>query len=82
MFDYIVNYDLKIGKTVLNEEVMISFENYYDSDFRDEFIMDELKELHSDEKFDEITITDIKGLVDRNVNVEDIADENWYGEYK
>lgn len=80
MFDYIVNYDLKIGQTILNEEVMISFENYYDSDFRDDFIMDKLKELHNDEKYDEIIITDVKSLVDRNVNVENIADKNWYGE--
>lgn len=80
MFDYIVNYDLRIGQTILNEEVMISFENYYDIDFRDEFIMDELKELHSDEKYDEIIITDVKSLVDRNINVENIADKNWYGE--
>ncbi|MBY6838660.1 hypothetical protein [Clostridium botulinum] len=80
MFDYIINYDLKIGQTVLNEEVMISFENYYDIDFRDEFIMDNLKELHNDEKYDEIIITDVKSLVDRNVNVENIADKNWYGE--
>ncbi|MBZ9693244.1 hypothetical protein [Clostridium sp. M14] len=80
MFDYIVNYDLKIGQTILNEEVMISFENYYDIDFRDEFIMDKLKELHSDEKCDDIIITDIKSLVDRNINVENIADKNWYGD--
>ncbi|WP_252251267.1 hypothetical protein [Clostridium sp. VAP52] len=80
MFDYIVNYDLKIGKTLLNEEVIVSFENYYDSDFRDDFIMDKLKELHSDEKHDEIIIIDVKSLVDRNINVENIADKNWYGE--
>ncbi|NFT08090.1 hypothetical protein FDF26_13660 [Clostridium botulinum] len=80
MFDYIVNYDLKIGQTILNEEVMISFENYYDIDFRDEFIMDKLKELHSDEKCDDIIITDIKSLVDRNINVENIEDKNWYGD--
>ncbi|NFH00734.1 hypothetical protein FC831_10485 [Clostridium botulinum] len=80
MFDYIVNYDLKIGQTVLNEEVIISFENYYDIDFRDEFIMDELKVLHNYEKYDEIIITNVKSLVDRNVNVENIADVNWYGE--
>lgn len=78
MFDYIVNYDLRIGQTILNEETIICFENFYDNDFRDEFIMDGLKELHSDEKFDEIIITNVKGLVDRNVNVENIADEHWY----
>lgn len=80
MFDYIVNYDLRIGQTILNEEVMISFENYYDSDFREEFIMDELKELHNDEKYDEIIITNVKSLVNRNINVENIADKNWYGQ--
>ncbi|OSA95651.1 UNVERIFIED_ORG: hypothetical protein B2H93_04320 [Clostridium botulinum] len=78
MFDYIVNYDLRIGEVVLNEETIVCFENFYDSDFRDEFIMDRLKELHSDEKFNEIIITNVTSLVDRNINVESLEDEHWY----
>lgn len=73
MYDYIVNFSVVKGDLVNNREEVVTLDNWYDIDFRETFILDELKSWYDDNEYDEIIITGVKDLIDSSVNVENIA---------
>lgn len=73
MYDYIVNFSVVKGDLVDNREEVVTLDDWYDIDFRETFILDELKSWYDDNEYDEIIITGVKDLIDSSVNVENIA---------
>lgn len=73
MYDYIVNFSVVKGDLVDNREEVVTLDDWYDIDFRDTFILDELKNWYDDNEYDEIIITSVRDLIDSSVNVENIA---------
>ena len=73
MYDYIVNFSVVKDNSVDNREEVVTLDDWYDIDFRDTFILDELKSWYDDNEYDEIIITGVKDLIDSSVNVENIA---------
>lgn len=74
MYDYIVNFSVIKGDLVDNREEVVTLDDWYDIDFRDTFILDELKSWYDDNEYDEIIITGVRDLIDSSVNIENIAD--------
>lgn len=74
MYDYIVNFSVVKGDSVDNREEVATLDDWYDIDFRDTFILDELKSWYDDNEYDEIIITGVRDLIDSSVNIENIAD--------
>ena len=73
MYYYILNFSLVKGDLVDNREEVVTLDDWYDIDFRETFILDELKSWYDDNEYDEIIITGVKDLIDSSVNVENIA---------
>lgn len=73
MYDYIVNFSVVKGDLVDNREEVVTLDDWYDIDFRDTFILDELKNWYDDNEYDEIIIIGVKDLIDSSVNIENIA---------
>lgn len=73
MCDYIVNFSVAKDDSVDNREEVVTLDDWYDIDFRETFILDELKSWYDDNEYDEIIITGVKDLIDSSVNVENIA---------
>lgn len=73
MYDYIVNFSVVKDNSVDNREEVVTLDDWYDIDFRETFILDELKNWYDDNEYDEIIITGVKDLIDSSVNVENIA---------
>lgn len=73
MYDYIVNFSVVKGDLVDNREEVVILDDWYDIDFRDTFILDELKSWYDDNEYDEIIITSVRDLIDSSVNIENIA---------
>ena len=73
MYDYIVNFGVVKGDLVDNREEVVTLDDWYDIDFRDTFILDELKKWYDDNEYDEIIITSVRDLIDSSVNIENIA---------
>ncbi|MEO2600978.1 hypothetical protein [Clostridium butyricum] len=74
MYDYIVNFSVVKDNSVDNREEVVTLDDWYDIDFRETFILDELKNWYDDNEYDEIIVTGVKDLIDSSVNVENIAD--------
>lgn len=73
MYDYIVNFSVIKGNLVDNREEVVTLDDWYDIDFRDTFILDELKNWYNDNEYDEIIITGVRDLIDSSVNIENIT---------
>lgn len=73
MYDYIVNFSVVKDNSVDNREEVVTLDDWYDIDFRDTFILDELKSWYDDNEYDEIIITSVRDLIDSSVSIENIA---------